>query len=138
MVWAMSIRVIDGETDQDHCTQSYTTTHNEMAIFQQIDKKYKSKQKSNYDRCHRAHSLPDLADDTPFWIRTEDSQQRGTIISTSNEPRSYIVSTLGRLEEIDNTLYLYLHKPAYLKQIQKPNLMSFSEAQYRPGHKLVP
>ena len=64
-----------------------------LKTFRQTDKKYKSKQKSNYDRCHRAHSLPDLADDTPVWVRTGDSQQRGTIISTSNEPRSYIVST---------------------------------------------
>ena len=64
-----------------------------LKIFRQTDKKYKSKQKSNYDRCHRAHSLPDLAGDTPVWVRTGDSQQRGTIISTSNEPRSYIVST---------------------------------------------
>ena len=64
-----------------------------LKIFRQLDKKYKSKQKKNYDRSHRARSLPDLADDTPVWVRTDDSQQRGKIVSTSNEPRSYIVST---------------------------------------------
>ena len=63
-----------------------------LKIFRQLDKKYKSKQKKNYDRSHRARSLPDLADDTPVWVRTDDSQQRGRIVSTSNEPR-YIVST---------------------------------------------
>ena len=39
-----------------------------LKIFRQLDKKYKSKQKKNYDRSHRARSLPDLADDTPVWV----------------------------------------------------------------------
>ena len=61
--------------------------------FRQLDKKYKSQQKRNYDTHHRARPLPELADDTPVWVRTENSQQRGRVVSTSDEPRSYDVST---------------------------------------------
>ena len=50
-------------------------------------------QKRNYDRYHKARPLPELADDTPVWIKTKNSQQSGRIVSASSEPRSYVVST---------------------------------------------
>ena len=64
-----------------------------LESFHQQDKKYKRAQKRNYDRYHKARPLPELADDTPAWIRTDNSQQSGRIVSTYSEPRSYIVST---------------------------------------------
>ena len=64
-----------------------------LESFRQQDKKYKNAQKRNDDRYHKARPLPELADDTPVWIRTDNSQQFGRIVSTSSEPRSYIVST---------------------------------------------
>ena len=64
-----------------------------LKTFQQLDKKYKNQQKREYDRYHRACSLPELADDTPVWVRTDNLQQSGGVISTSDEPRSYVVGT---------------------------------------------
>ena len=58
-----------------------------------MDKKYKNQQKRDHDRYHRAHSLPELADDTKVWVRTDNLQQNDRVISTSDEPRSYVVST---------------------------------------------
>ena len=51
-MWAKPIRVIDGETDEDYSTPSNATLHTLVAIlntFRQLDKKYKSKKKRNYD-----------------------------------------------------------------------------------------
>ena len=53
--------------------------------FRQLDEKYKKKQKRNHDTHHQVRPLSELADDTPVWVRTENSQQRGRIISTSDE-----------------------------------------------------
>ena len=64
-----------------------------LESFCQQDKKYKSAQQRSFDRYHKARPLPELADDTLVWIRTNNSQQSGRIASKSSEPRSYIVST---------------------------------------------
>ena len=69
-----------------------------LKSFRELDNKYKSVQKRNYDRYHRARPLPELTEDTPVWIRTENSQQSGRIVSASGEPRSYIVSTQSNAE----------------------------------------
>ena len=107
-----------------------------LKSFRQLDKKYKGVQKRNYDRYHRARPLPELADDTPVWIRTENSQQS---VSASGEPRSYIVSTLlDKSEGTVITWYLYLLKPAHQRLNLKPNLMpSLNKVQYKPGLELV-
>ena len=74
-------------------TQHFIPKWPYLKTFQQLDKKYKNQQKRDHDRCHRARSLPELTDDTQVWVRTDNLQQSGRVISTSVEPRSYVVST---------------------------------------------
>ena len=54
---------------------------------------YRQKQKMDYDRRHRAHNLPSLKPGDHVWVK--DMQQRGTVVSTANTPRSYIIETSG-------------------------------------------
>ena len=107
-----------------------------LKSFRELDNKYKSVQKRNYDRYHRARPLPELTEDTPVWIRTENSQQSGRIVSASGEPRSYIVSTpTGQVRRNRHHMVL---KPAHQRLNLKPNLMlSLNEVQYKPGLELV-
>ena len=74
-------------------TQHFIPKWPYLKTFQQLDKKYKNQQKRDHDRCHSARSLPELAEDTQVWVRTDNLQQSGKVISTSVEPRSYVVST---------------------------------------------
>ena len=62
--------------------------------FQQKDKGYKEKQKENYDLQHRTRSADVLPENSPDWVRTENTQVPGRVISTATTPRSYVVSTL--------------------------------------------
>ena len=75
-------------TNLPQVTQHLIPKWSFLKTFRQLDKKHKSKQKRNYDRSHRARPLPELVDDIPVWVRTENSQQSGRIVSTSDEPRS--------------------------------------------------
>ena len=56
-------------------TQYFITKWPYFRTFHQMDKKYKNQQKTDHDRYHRACSLPELADDKPVWVRTDNSQQ---------------------------------------------------------------
>ena len=60
-------------TTLSQVTQHLIPNWSFLERFCQQDKKYKSVQKRNYDRYHKARPLPELADDTPVWIRTENS-----------------------------------------------------------------
>ena len=51
------------------------------------------KQKENYDRQHRVRNVDPLPDDSPVWVTTRGTQVPGRVISTTNTPRSYTVST---------------------------------------------
>ena len=61
--------------------------------FQQKDKEYKEKQKENYDLQHRTRSADVLPENSPVWVRTENTLVPGRVISTATTPRSYVVST---------------------------------------------
>ena len=61
--------------------------------FQQKDKEYKEKQKEIYDLQHHARSADILPKDSPVWVRTENTQVPGRVISTATTPRSYAVTT---------------------------------------------
>ncbi|XP_036435970.1 uncharacterized protein K02A2.6-like isoform X1 [Colossoma macropomum] len=54
---------------------------------------YRQKQKHNYDRRHRVHPMTDLQLGKHVWIK--DTVERGTVVSSANKPRSYIVETPG-------------------------------------------
>ncbi|XP_061132648.1 uncharacterized protein K02A2.6-like [Syngnathus typhle] len=57
------------------------------------EQSYRQKQKLNFDKRHRAHTLPALQPGDHVWVK--DMQQRGTVVSAANTPRSYIVETSG-------------------------------------------
>ncbi|KAL5510819.1 hypothetical protein EMCRGX_G006423 [Ephydatia muelleri] len=66
--------------------------------FQEQDLEFKSHQKSNYDRHHRVHQLPDIPDQTEVWITTDKSKPTpGIVVGKAGAPRSYIVETQGGL-----------------------------------------
>ena len=52
---------------------------------------YRQKQRQNYDRRHRAHDMLHLQPGEHVWIK--DTHEKGTVVSTADTPRSYIVET---------------------------------------------
>ncbi|XP_065891689.1 uncharacterized protein [Dysidea avara] len=66
---------------------------NHTQHLNELHSKYKSDQSKYYNNRHRIKSLPQLPDDTPVWVQTENSQVHGTIVHQAATPRSYIVST---------------------------------------------
>ena len=61
--------------------------------FRELNKKFKKKQKRDFDQRHRAKSLEDIPDDTKVWITSEGDRVDGRVISPANSPRIYIVDT---------------------------------------------
>lgn len=57
------------------------------------EQSYRQKQKLNYDKRHRAHDMPSLQPGDHVWVK--DIQQRGTVVSTADTPRSYIIEISG-------------------------------------------
>ena len=49
---------------------------------------YKEKQKKDFDRCHRARTLPLLPTDSEVWVNTQVS---GHVVSPAATLRSYII-----------------------------------------------
>ena len=45
--------------------------------FSKQNKKYKARQTSNYNRCHRVRPLPSLPDDQLMWENTRETQAPG-------------------------------------------------------------
>ena len=61
--------------------------------FRAANRKFKDRQKQDFDRRHRARSLPELPDDSEVWITTEDQPTSGVVARPADTPRSYIVTT---------------------------------------------
>lgn len=57
------------------------------------EQKHRQKQREHYNRRHRAHDMPGLRPGDHVWVK--DMQQRGTVLSTADTPRSYIIETSG-------------------------------------------
>ncbi len=70
--------------------QSYFRT---KVVIPQSDEKNKRKQKRDYDQRHRVRPLVPLPEDTPVWVDTPHGQVPGSIVTTSTQPRSYLVDT---------------------------------------------
>ena len=64
-----------------------------LSEFRRLNKLYKRKQKRFFDHGHRVRELPALPNDTEVWIDTDTGPISGTIISTADTPRSYVVQT---------------------------------------------
>ena len=63
--------------------------------FRHCDKRFKQRQRRDYNLRHRVRTLPDLPDETDVWIRTGNTQSEGRILTPADTPRSYLVSTQG-------------------------------------------
>ena len=64
--------------------------------FRRQELQSKSKQKSDYDRRHRTHSLPPIPDDSEVWITSDRKQViSGRVTGQREMPRSYTVSIPG-------------------------------------------
>ena len=62
--------------------------------FRELDDQYKHQQKADFDRWHRTHILPPLADLTPVFVHSPGSQKStGTVLSNANTPWSYFIDT---------------------------------------------
>ena len=67
--------------------------------FREMDKRYKEKQKENFDARHRVEDLPPIPDETEVWVATDNKPVRGAVNSLADRPRSYVVYTpTGQVE----------------------------------------
>jgi hypothetical protein len=64
-----------------------------LVEFRSLNQKFKQKQKRDFDKRHRAHSLEDIPEDTRVWITSEGDHVEGRVVSPANSPRSYVVDT---------------------------------------------
>ena len=64
-----------------------------MEDFKLQNKRFKERQKKNYDHRHRVCNIPPLPDNTKVWITSSDQPTPGVIVRAANTPRSYIVNT---------------------------------------------
>lgn len=65
----------------------------DLATFSKGDQQAKAAQKTHFDECHRAKTLPTLHPGDTVWVR--DSNQKGTVLQTAHTPRSYYVPVNG-------------------------------------------
>ncbi|KAJ8414469.1 hypothetical protein AAFF_G00053390 [Aldrovandia affinis] len=63
----------------------------DMENLKRKEQRYRQKQQQNYNRRHRAHDMPHLLSGHHVWVK--DMLQRGTVVSTADTPRSYLIET---------------------------------------------
>ena len=80
-------------TDIPQATELFIPEWSYLDQFSKQHKKYKAKQKRNYNRHHRVRPLPTLPDDQLVWVNTRGSQTPGRVMEQARSPRSYIVET---------------------------------------------
>jgi len=61
--------------------------------FKKCNKKFKQRQKKDFDHHNRVHKLPDIPDNADVWIQSANRPTQGQVISKGCTPRSYVVST---------------------------------------------
>ena len=66
-----------------------------LGDFRRNNHVFKLRQKHDYDRHHATQTLSPIPPNSDVWITTGESPQPGTIISSANTPRSYMVNTSG-------------------------------------------
>ena len=64
-----------------------------LTEFRRLNDEVKAKQKRQFDRRHRVSERDDISDGTDVWITSESQPIRGTVTSSGNSPRSYVVET---------------------------------------------
>ena len=79
-------------TDVPQHTSAFQPNWPYLKDFREKEKKYRDDQKRNYDKRYRTRTLPELPQNTPVWVDMPNGQVQGTIVSTTQEPRSYRVT----------------------------------------------
>ena len=59
--------------------------------FAEKDRQYKERQKKDFDRRHRARTLPPLPIDSNVWVNTQRNQVSSHVVSSAATPQSYII-----------------------------------------------
>ena len=78
------------------------------------------KQKENFDNRHRVHSLPEIPDDAEAWVNSGPVPVRGRIVTSSESPRSYLVSTpTGEVRR--NRIHLNIMPPVEETHVTSPD-----------------
>jgi len=91
-----------------------------LTDFRKKSAQFKKKQKENFDNRHRVHSLPEIPDDAEAWVNSGPVPVRGRIVTSSDSPRSYLVSTpTGEVRR--NRIHLNIMPPG---KLLLPRLMS--------------
>ena len=67
-----------------------------LESFEELNAKFKLKQKTAYDRRHQAHSLSPISEEEEVWVTSGRSTISGQVRSQADTPRSYIVNTPQR------------------------------------------
>lgn len=89
--------------------------------FKEQNQTFKDKQKRNYDKRHGVLSYPLIANDTAVWITTDAQPIPGRVMSSSTEPRSYVVETpTGQFRR--NNITLILCQVQVLQNVPTPIL----------------
>jgi len=60
--------------------------------FKKRDKKFKQRQKKDFDHHNRVHKLSDIPDNADVWIQSANRPTQGQVISAGSTPQSYVVS----------------------------------------------
>uniref|UniRef100_A0A3B3HH25 Gypsy retrotransposon integrase-like protein 1 n=1 Tax=Oryzias latipes TaxID=8090 RepID=A0A3B3HH25_ORYLA len=63
----------------------------DMKRLRKIEQKYRQKLQQDYNSRHRAHDLSQLQPGDHVWVK--GLQERGTVVSAANTPRSYVIDT---------------------------------------------
>uniref|UniRef100_A0A3P9IKJ4 Gypsy retrotransposon integrase-like protein 1 n=1 Tax=Oryzias latipes TaxID=8090 RepID=A0A3P9IKJ4_ORYLA len=63
----------------------------DMQRLREIEQKYRQKLQQDYNSRHRAHDLSQLQPGDHVWVK--GLQERGTVVSAANTPRSYVIDT---------------------------------------------
>lgn len=75
-------------------TDQLTPTWSYLTEFREQDAEFKRKQKRNFDRRHKAKSLPLIPDSSEVWITSNRSKPiKGRVARQVENPRSYEIET---------------------------------------------
>ena len=61
--------------------------------FKSLNRKFKQKQKRDFNKRHRAQNLKDIPEDTKVWVPSGSDKVEGRVVSPAKSPRSYLVDT---------------------------------------------
>ena len=80
-------------TDIPRTKDSLTPGWPFLEKFRDDDESFKRRQKRDYDKRHRTHSVPELPAGTGVWINTDGRNTEGVANPSLSAPRSYTVTT---------------------------------------------